>query len=61
MIVCRSGDRNMLNVLRTRGWKYLILAFVDVQANYLIVYAYQFTNLTSIQVSFCKDILIRDF
>lgn len=44
MVVCRSGDRNMLNVLRRRGWKYLILAFVDVQANYLIVYAYQFTS-----------------
>lgn len=52
IIACRSGeDRNMLNVLKARGWKYLVLAFVDVQANYFIVYAYQFTNLTSVQVS----------
>jgi solute carrier family 35 protein F1/2 len=46
----------MLNVLQKRGWKYLILAFVDVQANYLIVYAYQFTNLTSIQILDCSVI-----
>ncbi|KAI6183221.1 Solute carrier family 35 member F2 [Aphelenchoides bicaudatus] len=56
MVVCRSGDRNMLNVLKDRGWKYLILAFVDVQANYLIVYAYQYTNLTSIQILDCSVI-----
>ncbi|KAI6198059.1 hypothetical protein M3Y94_01300100 [Aphelenchoides besseyi] len=56
IVVCRSGDRNMLNVLKKRGWKYLILAFVDVQANYLIVYAYQFTNLTSIQILDCSTI-----
>jgi solute carrier family 35 protein F1/2 len=48
----------LLNVLRKRGWKYLILAFVDVQANYLIVYAYQFTNLTSIQILDCSVIPI---
>ena len=56
--MCRSGDRNALNVLRARGWKYAMLAFVDVQANYLIVYAYQFTNLTSIQILDCSTIPI---
>ncbi|KAI6230157.1 PKS-AT domain-containing protein [Aphelenchoides fujianensis] len=56
IVGCRSGDRNLLNVLRRRGWKYLLLAFVDVQANYLIVYAYQYTNLTSIQILDCSTI-----
>ena len=36
--------------LKTRGWKYLILGLVDVEANFLVVKAYQYTNLTSIQV-----------
>uniref|UniRef100_A0A7E4V2L6 EamA domain-containing protein n=1 Tax=Panagrellus redivivus TaxID=6233 RepID=A0A7E4V2L6_PANRE len=56
ILVCRNGDHNLVNVLRTRGWKYLILAFVDVEANYIIVYAYQFTNLTSIQLLDCSTI-----
>lgn len=50
IVVFRTGDRNFVKVMSQRGWKYFLLAFIDVQANYLIVYAYQFTNLTSIQV-----------
>ena len=38
-------------VLVDRGWKYFILALIDVEANFLLVKAYQYTNLTSIQVS----------
>lgn len=32
--------------LRARWWRYLILAFLDVEANYFVVKAYQYTNLT---------------
>lgn len=52
MIIFREGDKSFAQVLRKRWWKYFLLAIIDVEANYLIVKAYQYTNLTSIQVSF---------
>ena len=39
-----------MRVLKYNWWKYLILGVVDVEANFLIVLAYRYTNLTSIQV-----------
>lgn len=36
--------------MRTKWWKYLIMGVADVEANYTVVKAYQFTSLTSIQV-----------
>lgn len=39
---------------KSRWWKYLILAFFDVEANYLVVKAYQFTTITRL-VSFPSD------
>ena len=75
VLVFRNGDHNFLSVMRNRGWKYFILALVDVevwlspplasfyliimqnfQANYIIVFAYQFTTLTSIQLWDCSTI-----
>ncbi|VBB30061.1 unnamed protein product, partial [Acanthocheilonema viteae] len=56
MLVFRKGENAFLPVLRKRGWRYLLLAIVDVEANYIIVYAYQFTNLTSIQLLDCSTI-----
>ncbi|PAV59660.1 hypothetical protein WR25_21253 [Diploscapter pachys] len=55
---CKGGDDALLEIIKRRGWRYLILAFFDVQANYLIVYAYQYTNLTSIQLLDCSTIPI---
>ncbi|XP_031574432.1 solute carrier family 35 member F1-like [Actinia tenebrosa] len=49
-LVYRGG---FLEVLKERGWKYLVLGLIDVEANYLVVKAYQYTNLTSIQVLDC--------
>ena len=43
-------------VIRERGWRYLILGVVDVEANFLLVKAYTFTTLTSAQV--CLNMLI---
>lgn len=31
-------------------WKYFLIAFIDVEANYLIIKAYSLTNVTTIQV-----------
>uniref|UniRef100_A0A0R3RI81 Solute carrier family 35 member F1 n=1 Tax=Elaeophora elaphi TaxID=1147741 RepID=A0A0R3RI81_9BILA len=56
MLVFRKGENSFLPVVRKRGWRYLLLAIVDVQANYIIVYAYQFTNLTSVQLLDCSTI-----
>jgi len=58
MVLFRSSleERNFASVLRQRGWKYALLAIIDVEANFFIVYAYQFTNLTSIQLLDCFTI-----
>lgn len=45
------GDGNIFQILKKRWWKYLLLGFVDVEANYTVVKAYQYTTLTSVQVS----------
>lgn len=45
----RKGDRNILHILKTKWWKYLVMGLADVEANYAVVKAYQFTTLTSIQ------------
>ncbi|XP_070568701.1 solute carrier family 35 member F2-like [Ptychodera flava] len=51
-----SGRDGFKKVLKTRWWKYLFVAAVDVEANYLVVKAYQYTNLTSIQLLDCITI-----
>ncbi|KAI1893931.1 hypothetical protein AGOR_G00128730 [Albula goreensis] len=48
-----KGDGNILQILKTKWWKYLLLGFTDVEANYAVVTAYQFTTLTSIQLLDC--------
>eukprot|EP00794_Sanderia_malayensis_P000161 gene161-773_t len=45
------SDKNQIHhVVRARGWKYLILGLVDVEANFLLIKAYTFTTLTSAQL-----------
>ncbi|KAA8586576.1 hypothetical protein FQN60_000412 [Etheostoma spectabile] len=46
-------DRNLLQILKTKWWKYLLMGLADVEANYAVVKAYQFTTLTSIQLLDC--------
>ncbi|XP_058489219.1 solute carrier family 35 member F2-like [Solea solea] len=53
MLLCRTGDGNIFQILRSRWWKYLLLGLVDVEANYAVVKAYQYTTLTSIQLLDC--------
>ncbi|KAM9359617.1 solute carrier family 35 member F2-like [Symphorus nematophorus] len=53
MLLCRTGDGNILQILKKRWWKYLLLGLVDVEANYTVVKAYQYTTLTSIQLLDC--------
>ncbi|CAL8362090.1 unnamed protein product [Merluccius merluccius] len=53
ILIFRTGDGNVLQILRRRGWRYLLLGLVDVEANYAVVKAYQYTTLTSIQLLDC--------
>uniref|UniRef100_A0A8C9ZHI4 Solute carrier family 35 member F2 n=1 Tax=Sander lucioperca TaxID=283035 RepID=A0A8C9ZHI4_SANLU len=53
MLLCRTGNGNILQILKRRWWKYLLLGLVDVEANYAVVKAYQYTTLTSIQLLDC--------
>ncbi|XP_060747661.1 solute carrier family 35 member F2 [Tachysurus vachellii] len=49
----RRGDESIFKILKEKWWKYLLLALTDVEANYTVVMAYQFTTLTSIQLLDC--------
>ena len=42
------GD--FLTVLWKNWWKYAILGAIDVEANFLVILAYKYTNLISVQV-----------
>ncbi|XP_010290291.1 PREDICTED: solute carrier family 35 member F1-like, partial [Phaethon lepturus] len=48
-----SGEENLLAILKRRWWKYMILGIIDIEANYLVVKAYQYTTLTSVQLLDC--------
>ncbi|XP_068187514.1 solute carrier family 35 member F2-like [Antennarius striatus] len=53
MLCTRKDQRNLPQILKTDWWKYLIMGVADVEANYSVVTAYQFTTLTSIQLLDC--------
>jgi len=42
--------KDFCSILRKNWWKYIFLGLVDVEANFLIILAYKYTNLTTIQV-----------
>jgi len=46
----KYGPKKWARVVGRQGWKYLILAFLDVQGNYFTVLAYRYTNLLSAQL-----------
>ncbi|XP_008579419.1 PREDICTED: solute carrier family 35 member F2 [Galeopterus variegatus] len=56
MLAFRSGSDNLLEILKRKWWKYILLGLADVEANYLIVRAYQYTTLTSVQLLDCFGI-----
>ena len=47
-------QKNFLSIIRENWWKYIFLGVIDVEANFLIVLAYKYTTLTSIQVRYLK-------
>ncbi|XP_011921897.1 PREDICTED: solute carrier family 35 member F2 isoform X2 [Cercocebus atys] len=56
MLAFRSGSDNLLVILKRKWWKYILLGLADVEANYMIVRAYQYTTLTSVQLLDCFGI-----
>ena len=44
-------NKKFPTILKENWWKYVILGVIDVEGNYLIILAYKYTTLTSIQVS----------
>ncbi|XP_011300751.1 solute carrier family 35 member F2 isoform X1 [Fopius arisanus] len=53
---CRGAGNGLFSVLKSRGWRYLLLALIDVEANTLITSSHQFTSLASIQLLDCVAI-----
>ncbi|KAK4829602.1 hypothetical protein QYF61_005702 [Mycteria americana] len=51
MLAFRTGSDSLWQILKQRWWKYIFLGLADVEANYMIVKAYQYTTLTSVQDS----------
>ncbi|KAG8348409.1 hypothetical protein TRVL_00768 [Trypanosoma vivax] len=43
-------------IFLSRPWRYAILAVIDVQANFVVVKAFQYTNLVSVQLLSCFTI-----
>ncbi|KAK9313727.1 hypothetical protein V1522DRAFT_410087 [Lipomyces starkeyi] len=46
----RYGFKRYFKMLYYDGWKFFILSFADVQGNYFVVKAYQYTNLLSAEL-----------
>uniref|UniRef100_H2YA34 Solute carrier family 35 member F2 n=1 Tax=Ciona savignyi TaxID=51511 RepID=H2YA34_CIOSA len=44
------GNNLLLETLKKHWWKYGLLAVVDVEANFMVILAYQYTSLTSVQL-----------
>ncbi|CAL1532672.1 unnamed protein product [Lymnaea stagnalis] len=55
----KPGKRNLVNILRSwDGLKYAIIGLIDVEANYLVVKAYNYTSITSVQILDCFSIAV---
>ncbi|KAF4513156.1 hypothetical protein G6O67_000463 [Ophiocordyceps sinensis] len=50
LLLARDGPAAWVRAARHDGWKYLIMAFLDVEGNYFTVKAYQYTNILSAQL-----------
>ncbi|XP_003370953.1 solute carrier family 35 member F1 [Trichinella spiralis] len=67
ILAFQSSDANLVEVFRSRGWRYFILAFIDVEATFLMDKAYSYTSLASVLARsisffppfFCFLILMR--
>lgn len=49
-LACKTEEA--VKIVKKRWWKYIIIAIIDVYANFLVFTAYEYTSLTSVQVEF---------
>ncbi|XP_063250656.1 solute carrier family 35 member F2 [Prinia subflava] len=56
MLAFRTGNDSLWQILKQKWWKYIFLALADVEANFVMVKAYQYTTLTSVQLLDCFGI-----
>lgn len=52
----RHGEKGLISVLKKRGYRYILIGLIDVQANTLLATSHQYTTLTSIQLLDCVAI-----
>ena len=45
-----ASRRDFVDIVSVNWWKYIALGVIDVEANFLVILAYHYTSLTSIQV-----------
>lgn len=50
MLAFRSGENSLFNVIKTRGYRYILIGLVDLEANTLVGMSHQFSSLINIQV-----------
>ncbi|OAA70347.1 DUF914 domain membrane protein [Cordyceps fumosorosea ARSEF 2679] len=50
IFLVRDGPGAWWQSMRKDGWRYLIMAFLDVEGNYFTVLAYRYTNILSAQL-----------
>ncbi|EAS30674.3 solute carrier family 35, member F1/2 [Coccidioides immitis RS] len=48
--IYRYGFKDWCRLIYKSGWKYMIFAFFDVEGNYFVVKAYQYTTILSAQL-----------
>ncbi|KAL4885789.1 hypothetical protein BJY04DRAFT_179198 [Aspergillus karnatakaensis] len=48
--IYKYGFKGWCQMLWKRGWKYIILSFCDVEGNYFMVLAYEYTTMMSAQL-----------
>ncbi|KAL4862176.1 hypothetical protein BDV12DRAFT_190593 [Aspergillus spectabilis] len=48
--IYKYGFKGWLRMLQKRWWKYIILSFCDVEGNYFMVLAYEYTTIMSAQL-----------
>ncbi|XP_015609519.1 solute carrier family 35 member F2 isoform X2 [Cephus cinctus] len=53
---CRGVGNGLISVIKARGWRYLLLALIDVEANTLLTSSHRYTSLASIQILDCVAI-----
>ena len=52
VLAFRKGEKSLFNVIKTRGYRYILIGLVDLEANTLVGMSHQFSSLINIQVSY---------